>query len=611
MDQLDTNLLERHNVNPQRRYIDDILDRELELTLKGVELGSSRDDSMRELTNTAATLYDRRILRELIQNAYDGSGAHESAEILLRLDLRAGANGVLDIANSGQGFTGDDVDSIVNPALSRKRPGNAIGHKGLGFRSVGLVTDDPQIFSVASSGEKAKDRFDGFCFRFASPDDQRRRLRAISGSPKIEEAVGKTHQLQLPIPIDDQSDDVRQYARAGFATLVRLPLRDSLAARQMSEEWQALFDQRAPLALFLTRIALLTIERFMPDGSTECRALRRHPRPLRGIPSTPELNLGEVELDGRRFLIASQAVDRRRFFEAVERAIAEQHRVEKWRDWQGDPIVSVAVPLAGEAQAGCYYAFLPMETPSPFNGFLDAPFFPDPDRKDLALSNPLNDMFLDVVAEICLKLVRTFADANETRADLVHAAVDAIAWSTNGERIFTAIGAADMTPADLPLPVVRLASTGDRWSTLDQVFDWRDEDFQLLKGAWIARVNNVALLRRNMGGRRVDGLRKLAEEAELPLEPPASKLAEWIPPLAADLARQRKTTRQGWEAFYADVAGQREVLPLLRGSVIFRNDEGKLVAANGATTNGAASQFFINPHPEQTKRKRNGTCQRL
>jgi hypothetical protein len=47
-------------------YLEQILDRELKLTLHGIELGSERDDSMRQLTDTAATLYDGRILRELI-----------------------------------------------------------------------------------------------------------------------------------------------------------------------------------------------------------------------------------------------------------------------------------------------------------------------------------------------------------------------------------------------------------------------------------------------------------------------------------------------------------------------------------------------------------------
>ena len=155
-----------------RAFVLSILDRELKLTLAGVELGSERDKSMRELTRTAATLYEGRILRELIQNAYDGSGQNEGAEVLLRLDVSSGGVGVVEVANTGSGFLIENVDAIVNPALSSKRPGNSIGHKGLGFRSVELVSDDPQIYSVAETGLPGRARFDGYCFRFADEQAQ-------------------------------------------------------------------------------------------------------------------------------------------------------------------------------------------------------------------------------------------------------------------------------------------------------------------------------------------------------------------------------------------------------------------------------------------------------
>lgn len=179
-----------------------ILDRELKLTLTGVELGSQRDKSMRELTRTAATLYEGRILRELIQNAYDGSGQHEGAEVLLRLDVSGDGPGVVEVANTGSGFLVENVDAIVNPALSSKRPGNSIGHKGSGFRSVELVSDDPQIYSVAGTGRPGRTRFDGYCFRFADEQTQTARLRQISSSLRIDEVAGRTNRLQLPLPIE-------------------------------------------------------------------------------------------------------------------------------------------------------------------------------------------------------------------------------------------------------------------------------------------------------------------------------------------------------------------------------------------------------------------------
>ena len=52
-------------------------------------------------------------MRELIQNAYDGSGDYPTAEILIKLDLRAGEHGVLDVAKQRRripGWVGSEVD---------------------------------------------------------------------------------------------------------------------------------------------------------------------------------------------------------------------------------------------------------------------------------------------------------------------------------------------------------------------------------------------------------------------------------------------------------------------------------------------------------------------
>jgi hypothetical protein len=48
-------------------HIRSILERELGLTLHGVRAGSSRDDSVRDLTEVAASLYEERVLTELIR----------------------------------------------------------------------------------------------------------------------------------------------------------------------------------------------------------------------------------------------------------------------------------------------------------------------------------------------------------------------------------------------------------------------------------------------------------------------------------------------------------------------------------------------------------------
>jgi hypothetical protein len=582
-------------------YLDHIFERELKLTLRGVELGSERDDSMRELVETTASLYDGRVIRELIQNAYDGSGSDSKAEVLVRLDLSVAPHGVLDVANSGSGFLRDDVDSIVNPARSRKRPGNAIGHKGLGFRSVTLISDNPQIYS--SLDPRRSNGFDGYCFRFATVEDQFARLMELGSEADARRAAGKAHSLQLPIPIRVTPADVASWAE-NYATLIRLPLTDETAARNIATEWQQLFDERAPITLFLGRLSKLTIVKIDAEGKVTQRVLERRPKPAKNLPAIAGLTLEEVESDGREFLVASRTIDKTRFLDAVRRAIAQRHKVEKWLEWEGDPIVSIAIPLGGEGQEGRYYAFLPMEQPTPFNGSIDAPFFPDPNRRALSLSNALNNELVAVAAEICLTLFRGAADANVSRAAEVHAVIDAIGWS-NSDRIFQAMTSAKLEPAKLPLPTVSRSDTPARWSTLDRVFDWDDEGHRSLKATWIAKVTGEHLLRRGMGARRAEVLREIGDVASLSLEPDAARLARWIPTLAKDLERRRKATARDWENFYADIADRADILALLKGEAIFRNEARKLVPAEGGThEDGRPTQFVINVEAAASRRAR-------
>ena len=55
---------------------------------------------------------------------------------------------------------------------SSKPPGERIGNKGVGFRSVLQVCAFPEIYSGDPDGPGGA--FDGFCFGFASDDDIRR-----------------------------------------------------------------------------------------------------------------------------------------------------------------------------------------------------------------------------------------------------------------------------------------------------------------------------------------------------------------------------------------------------------------------------------------------------
>lgn len=592
---LDFAQAEEHKPND---YVRLIFEREMGVTLHNLKVGSPRDEAMRNLTKEAANLYAKRVLRELIQNAFDGASGASEPRIILRLDLRSESFGTLYVANNGNGFTRDNVDAVVSPAMSNKSPGNFIGHKGLGFRSVELLSDDVQIFSMSNGGAAGSQRFDGFCFRFAQPDDERQWLNAQGEERSAAGVVGRVHRLQLPLPIDDYDADVVQFATEGYATLIKLPLRDAMAAERATEELRLLLDERAPITLFLDRLRSLTIERIGRDGTIERKSLTRSAQPVPSTFRSGRFLLEEVTLDQRRFLFGRMTVDDAAFRDSVEAAIRERHPVEKWKDWNGTPTVSVALPLSTDAHPGTFYAFLPMDRASPFNGFLDAPFYPDADRRDLELSNSLNSFLLDQVAELCVSIAIALADAEETRMQLAAAAIDAVAWMDESDRLLGACERMEIDVGALRLPAMRRKSGPTRWARLDVIFDWRDKDFRIIDRAWLVKVCDLPMLPRNLGENRTKALWDFVSEAGFSLEAAPKNWAVWAPALAADLAKRKKLVRRDWEDFYADLTTMSEVLPHLRGRAIFRLADGKIAAAS------EKYELFICPTTDDATKQR-------
>ncbi|WP_342251247.1 ATP-binding protein [Sphingomonas sp. OTU376] len=582
-------------------FVQNIFDREMGVTLSNAKAGSKRDEAMRELTREAANLYAKRVLRELIQNAYDGARTSSAPRILLRLDLTEGTHGTIYVANNGQGFTCDNVDAISNPAMSNKTPGNFIGHKGLGFRSVELLSDSVEIFSKI---DPTSTTFDGFCFRFATPDDERGWLDSVGEAALTDIVVGKVHRLQLPVPIDVTDDLAEAVAGAGFSTLVRLPLRDAVAAARAGEEMRLLLDEKAPITLFLDRLQSLLLETVDADGKSEPKELRRSGKGAEKSSFGRNLTLEEVTVDRYRYLVGRMEVDDAAFRASVDRAVAENHPVERWKEWKGAPSVSVALPLSQDAKAGNFFAFLPMDTPAPFNGCLDAPFYPDANRRDLDLDNPLNGFLLDSVADLCLAVARTVADSDTISLKTSAAAVDALAWHADPQRLSDACERADFDVGDIMLPAVRRGDGEKRWAPLSEIYDWNDDKFGIVTGQWLVRACGVPMVRRALGTKRLEALRTFIDESDYGLEPSGTTIADWAPILAKDLnGRRRKATKQDWESFYADLAKLRPALPHMRGKAIFRLEDGTLGAANSPETLGER-ELFISSDPENATRRR-------
>ena len=77
-------------------------------------------------------------LYEFIQNADDENS--KTVRVLLEPNQ-------VTILNDGDPFEYDDVDALCDVAHSHKSPGKYIGYLGVGFKSVFLISDGPEVHS--------------------------------------------------------------------------------------------------------------------------------------------------------------------------------------------------------------------------------------------------------------------------------------------------------------------------------------------------------------------------------------------------------------------------------------------------------------------------------
>jgi anti-sigma regulatory factor (Ser/Thr protein kinase) len=157
------------------KQVNSVLDHAVDAYQRGLKVYQS----LQNLNEVIGTEYCNRVLYELIQNAHDAHPRGDGeGRIAIELIIRSDTEGVLYVANGGSGFRIEDVDAIRNLATSAKEVGEGIGNKGLGFRSIEALTDDVQIFSSKIKGPK--DKFDGYCFRFAKIDEIEGLLNSFS-----------------------------------------------------------------------------------------------------------------------------------------------------------------------------------------------------------------------------------------------------------------------------------------------------------------------------------------------------------------------------------------------------------------------------------------------
>ncbi|MEQ7127433.1 DUF3883 domain-containing protein [Actinopolymorpha sp. B11F2] len=195
--------------------------------------------------------YTGRYPFELLQNANDAAGdAGTRGRAYFHLTESA-----LIVADDGAGFGDVQVNAICSLGRSSKGPGEAVGHKGLGFKSVGEITDRPQITSALTS----------FQFNDSWARDQ---VSEILGPLPPGQKL-PVYAIPFPVEPSDFGPDeavVEALRVDGFATVIRLPFRDGVDCGTVEEH--LLLNLQPRLLLFLPHVDHLEVRGTSRDFSS-------------------------------------------------------------------------------------------------------------------------------------------------------------------------------------------------------------------------------------------------------------------------------------------------------------------------------------------------------
>ncbi|MEU7116138.1 DUF3883 domain-containing protein [Streptomyces sp. NPDC046182] len=521
---------------------------------------------------TSAREYAGRSLFELLQNGYDAHPRdRRDGQVHVLLDEAEGEWGTLYIANGGTPFTWQNVERICELAQSSKEIGEDIGNKGVGFRSILLISDAPEIYSSDADSPLGPE-LDGYCFRFAQKADVE---EFLAGEDNAHEVAATYPPLQAPLPLDDVPATCRQLAAQGYVTIVRLPLLGEAARAEVRLRMRELAGAKVPVMLFLDRLAGLTLERRAAGGEAgELEAHERHELtrseerfvvPEDGAGHGLPVSCATVDLGpSGTFLVTRGIVEKERLNSTLAEAVGSGLLDDTWQDWERSAVVEVALPLPAprRPRRGQIYTFLPMgeDQVAPFPGHVNAPFFTKFDRTGLPSDNPLNVLLLDAVAETCLAAAAALRTVPEP--SMRQLAVDLVSWESekgSAARLrAAALRVHGSELADVPLvPVLSADGTPSEagWAPPRDAVLWPDYELTILT-AYRAHEAGVVVADPQIGGDRLKRLATLCKALACPWEPDPQVLAEYVERIVGSLPRDlaEGEAPELWSAMYEDLA---------------------------------------------------------
>ncbi|KAL0713875.1 hypothetical protein Bca4012_020853 [Brassica carinata] len=365
------------NVESAKQHIDRI--RRTKFSIGGEE-NPLIEDLHQAVKNLSAELYtkDVHFLMELIQNAEDNEypeGVDPSLEFVITSDdiTATGAPATLLIFNNEKGFSDKNIESICSVGRSTKK-GNRklgyIGEKGIGFKSVFLITSQPYIFS------------NGYQITFNEAPCSHCGLGYI-----VPEWVE-----QHPSPVDIQ----RIYGSGSTlpTTTIILPLKSD----KVNPVKEQLSNVHPEVLLFLSKIKNLSIREHCQDSNlstvnsigilTETDFMKR--KSIDADSYTIHLSASETDSEKQ----CSYYMWRQKF------PVKQENRVERRTEVQ-DWVITLAFPLGDRLGRGSsspgIYAFLPTEMVTTFPFIIQADFILASSRETILLDDKWNQGILSCV----------------------------------------------------------------------------------------------------------------------------------------------------------------------------------------------------------------------
>ncbi|MCX2741448.1 DUF3883 domain-containing protein [Pontibacter anaerobius] len=303
--------------------------------------------------------YEGRYLFELLQNAVDASRVAGEKGGKVKIEL---LDRVLRVYNTGKAFDENGVTSVCRIGQSEKQGQDYIGHKGIGFKAVREVTNNPVI----------RTEFGSVVF------NKSHTLR--------DENFAYLEEENIPLFFfPHYSPEKIEASPEGYVTLIELPLKEEVDTTKPDEDFEEIDEEQIVL---LGNLANLTY------SSEECEAFYFIKKRKGGI----------IEVhshDGSTYFTDLSPSRKVKIPQSVLEKLDKRER----KTFENDPTVEIKLILKlGEkkqfkpVENANFYLFYPLEKESGFTFLIHSYFTVTPDRKGFR-DTALNDFLLGEIAK--------------------------------------------------------------------------------------------------------------------------------------------------------------------------------------------------------------------